>query len=39
MVQSLVWKLEKYRVFLNDLIHDGDMFIVVFKADGPVVND
>ena len=37
--QFCVWKFTKDRIFLNDLIYDGDAFIVVFKADDPVFNN
>ena len=29
----------KDRVFLDDVIHDGDAFIIVLEADGPVINN
>ena len=37
--QSRVLKLTKDRVFLNDSIHGGNVFIIVFEADGSVVNN
>ena len=34
-----VCKLSMDRVFLNDSIHNGDTFIVIFEAYGPVVKN
>ena len=35
--QFRVWNISKDRVFLNESIHDGNVVIVVFKADVPVI--
>ena len=34
-----VWKLKYDRVFLNYAIHDGEAFIILLRADGPVINN
>ena len=39
MFQFRVWKLIKDRVVLNDYIHGGGVFIIVFKSDVTVVNN
>ena len=36
--QFIVWNITYDRVFLNDDTHNGDVFIIVFKSDGPVIN-
>ena len=38
MFQSRVLKLAKDSASMNDSIHDGDAFIIVFEADDPFVN-
>ena len=37
--QFSVWKLKKNRIFLNDVMHDSDAFIILFKADVPVIDN
>ena len=37
--QFNVWKITRYKGFLDDLIHKGNEFIVLFYADFLIINN